>query len=259
VRKRILFVCRSNSSQSQLAEALARIWAHGAVHAYSAGIAPSREVNPKAIAVMRELGYDLRDHRPTAVSVYQADHFDVAVLIDCKIDQTLRADRFESWNNLPDPTDAEIDLFRLLRDLLAERVRDLLGPAVTITRDPKSVKAALIASQAKPMPMRVAAALAYHEVHGKLPPNTAQALNDMAYALSQVGDVYYLTERQRLRRLAQEDIAAGAFEDSGATLRTGTGRRFTSLSMRRGEILDAIAALKKAHESASRWMAGELR
>jgi len=29
--------------------------------------------------------------------------------------------------------------------------------------------------------------------------------------------------------------------------------------MRRGEILDAIAALKKAHESASRWLADELR
>jgi arsenate reductase (thioredoxin) len=56
---RIIFVCVENSNRSQMAEAFARIHGAGKVEAYSAGSRPSGMVNPKAVAAMQELGYDL--------------------------------------------------------------------------------------------------------------------------------------------------------------------------------------------------------
>ncbi|HEV8285519.1 MAG TPA: hypothetical protein VGQ09_14490 [Chitinophagaceae bacterium] len=60
-KKKILFVCIENSNRSQMAEAFAKILGEG-VDAYSAGSNPSGKINPKAIAAMKELGYDLNTH-----------------------------------------------------------------------------------------------------------------------------------------------------------------------------------------------------
>src|SRR5262249_20166681 len=62
VHKRLLFVCVENSNRSQMAEAFARMHAGDRVEAYSAGSRPSGQVNPKAVAAMRERGYDLTRH-----------------------------------------------------------------------------------------------------------------------------------------------------------------------------------------------------
>jgi arsenate reductase (thioredoxin) len=62
-RRRLLFVCVENSNRSQMAEAFARIHGGENIEAYSAGSQPSGEVNPKAIAAMREVGYDLSKHK----------------------------------------------------------------------------------------------------------------------------------------------------------------------------------------------------
>src|SRR5262249_2399864 len=59
---RVLFVCVENSNRSQMAQAFARMYGAGRVEAYSAGSRPSGRVNPRAIAFMREVGYDLSHH-----------------------------------------------------------------------------------------------------------------------------------------------------------------------------------------------------
>ena len=63
MKKNILFVCIENSNRSQMAQAFAIIHGKDAVNAYSAGSAPSGKINPKAIAAMSELGYDLSTHQ----------------------------------------------------------------------------------------------------------------------------------------------------------------------------------------------------
>ena len=60
--RRIVFVCVENSCRSQMAEGFARMLAGPNVEIYSAGSRPSGVVNPKAIASMREIGYDLAPH-----------------------------------------------------------------------------------------------------------------------------------------------------------------------------------------------------
>ena len=61
-KKKLLFVCVENANRSQMSQAFARMLGGDKVEAYSAGSRPSGVVNPKAIAAMKELGYDLTSH-----------------------------------------------------------------------------------------------------------------------------------------------------------------------------------------------------
>src|SRR5438034_9948156 len=81
--KRVLFVCVENACRSQIAEAFARMHGAGAVEPYSAGSKPSGQVNPKAIASMRELGYDLSRHASKSLSPIPAVEYDLAVTMGC--------------------------------------------------------------------------------------------------------------------------------------------------------------------------------
>ena len=63
MKKKLLFVCIENSNRSQMSEAFARMYGGDAVEAYSSGSKPSGVVNPKAVAAMKELGYDLTQHQ----------------------------------------------------------------------------------------------------------------------------------------------------------------------------------------------------
>src|SRR5690242_5592487 len=80
---RIVFVCVENSNRSQMAEAFARIHGAGRVEAFSAGSRPSGRVNPKAVAAMQEIGYDLTQHRSKSLADLAGTEFDVAVTMGC--------------------------------------------------------------------------------------------------------------------------------------------------------------------------------
>jgi len=73
---RYLFVCVENSCRSQIAEAFARL---AGVEAYSCGSDPSGRVNPKAIATMHELGYDLGRHCSKSVGEVPRIEYDAVV------------------------------------------------------------------------------------------------------------------------------------------------------------------------------------
>jgi hypothetical protein len=62
--QKVLFVCVENCNRSQMAEAFARMYGAGQVEAYSAGCHPAECVHAKAIAAMKELGYDMQQHYP---------------------------------------------------------------------------------------------------------------------------------------------------------------------------------------------------
>ena len=124
-RKRVLFVCVENSCRSQIAEAFARMHGAGAVEPYSAGSKPSGQVNPKAIASMRELGYDLSRHRSKALSQISTGEYDVAVTMGCgDACPNLKATRREDWS-IPDPKELPPEQFREVRDLIAQKVKQL--------------------------------------------------------------------------------------------------------------------------------------
>ena len=82
--KKILFVCVENSNRSQMSQAFATIHGGDQIHAFSAGSKPSGKINPKAIAAMKELGYDLSSHQSKSLEeVKQFAPFDFVVTMGC--------------------------------------------------------------------------------------------------------------------------------------------------------------------------------
>jgi arsenate reductase (thioredoxin) len=125
--KRLLFVCVENSNRSQMAEAFAHIHGGPEIEAYSAGSKPSGRVNPKAIAAMAELGYDLTQHKSKGLNELPPGVFDVAVTMGCgDACPTTQAKQHIDWQ-IPDPKAMGPEEFRQVRDLIEKKVRDLLS------------------------------------------------------------------------------------------------------------------------------------
>jgi len=127
--KRLLFVCIENSNRSQMAEAFARIHAERLgleIEAVSAGSRPSGVVHPKAIAAMKELGYDLAAHRSKSLKEVESTPFDVVVTMGCgDACPFVKTQRRVDWQ-IPDPKSLPPREFNQIRDLVSKEVDKLL-------------------------------------------------------------------------------------------------------------------------------------
>ncbi len=128
MKNKILFVCIENSNRSQMSQAFAKIHGGSAIEAYSAGSRPSGIVNPKAIAAMQELGYDLSKHESKSLEeVKQYAPFDVVVTMGCgDACPWMPAKNFIDWQ-IPDPKNMEPIQFNEVRDLVEEKVKQLIN------------------------------------------------------------------------------------------------------------------------------------
>ncbi|MBC7449419.1 MAG: arsenate reductase ArsC [Hymenobacteraceae bacterium] len=129
--KKFLFVCVENANRSQMAQAFARIYGADGVEAYSAGSRPSGLVNPRAIAAMAELGYDLTTHRSTSLDDVRDIAFDYVVTMGCGDACPFIAARHRRDWRIPDPRALAPAEFNAVRDLIAQQVRELLAEAGT--------------------------------------------------------------------------------------------------------------------------------
>lgn len=125
--KKILFVCIENSNRSQMSQAFAKIHGGDNIAAYSAGSKPSGIINPKAIAAMKELGYDLSKQDSKSLDeVKQYAPFDVVVSMGCgDACPWMPAKKFIDWQ-IPDPKNMAPEEFNKVRDLIEEKVKSLL-------------------------------------------------------------------------------------------------------------------------------------
>jgi len=125
--RKVLFVCVENSNRSQMSEAFARIHGNDVVEVYSAGSKPSGTINPKAIASMKELGYDLSSHHSKSLEeVKQFAPFDAVVTMGCgDACPWMPSKKFVDWQ-IPDPREMNEEDFRKVRDQIEEKVRQLL-------------------------------------------------------------------------------------------------------------------------------------
>jgi arsenate reductase (thioredoxin) len=126
--RRVLFVCVENSNRSQMAEAFARMHGGGRVEALSAGSRPGARVNARAVASMKEVGYDLTGHRPKGLGDVRGQEFDVVVGMGCGDEgcALVPAKRREQWD-IPDPREMPPDEFREVRDRIERQVKELLA------------------------------------------------------------------------------------------------------------------------------------
>ena len=111
-----------------MSQAFARMLGGENVEAYSAGSKPSGIVNPKAIAAMKDLGYDLSKHESKSLKdVEQFAPFDAVVTMGCgDACPWMPAKKFIDWA-IPDPKNMEPDAFNKVRDLIRDKVKELLS------------------------------------------------------------------------------------------------------------------------------------
>lgn len=125
--KNVLFVCVENSCRSQLAEAFGHIHKSGDICIYSAGSSPSGQVNPKAVAVMAELGYDMSAHQSQSLEEMPEIEYDAVITMGCGDNcPWVQGGIREDWG-LADPKHMPVEEFRQLRSEIENRVVDLLG------------------------------------------------------------------------------------------------------------------------------------
>lgn len=111
-----------------MSQAFATIHGGDEIEAFSAGSNPSGKINPKAIAAMKELGYDLSSHQSKSLEEVKSNApFDVVVTMGCgDACPWMPAKKFVDWQ-IPDPRDMNEKEFREVRDFIKEKVKGLLS------------------------------------------------------------------------------------------------------------------------------------
>jgi len=74
MKKKVLFLCTANSCRSQMAEGIANHFLGDRLEAVSAGTEASF-VNPRAIAVLKEIGIDISQHRSKNLDEFAEQDF----------------------------------------------------------------------------------------------------------------------------------------------------------------------------------------
>jgi arsenate reductase (thioredoxin) len=121
-----LFVCLHNAGRSQMSQALFERAAEGRHRALSAGTTPGDRVHPEVVEVMRELGIDLADRIPKALTTELAEQADVVVTMGCGDEcPYIPGKRYLDWD-LEDPKGRPVDEVRATRDEIDRRVRELV-------------------------------------------------------------------------------------------------------------------------------------
>jgi arsenate reductase len=133
-RKRVLFLCTSNSCRSQMAEAIVNARLGDTWQAFSAGVRPTGSVHPNAVRALAEIGIQ-HSGRSKSADEFRGVSFDLVVTV---CDQA--AEECPVWLGpgkrvhlgFPDPAkavgdDAEVmAVFRAVRDTMAQKAPALL-------------------------------------------------------------------------------------------------------------------------------------
>jgi uncharacterized protein (UPF0262 family)/protein-tyrosine-phosphatase len=136
----VLFVCSMNSVRSPIAAALTRQAFPGRVIARSVGV-NGGVADSFVHEVMEEVGIDMSVHTPHILDELVANRFDLVVTLSPEAPgavtrKGLEAGAVEHWA-VPDPSETEgsreavLDSYRELREMLARRVRERIGPLVS--------------------------------------------------------------------------------------------------------------------------------
>jgi arsenate reductase (thioredoxin) len=134
-KQRVLFLCTQNSARSQMAEGFLRHLAGERFEVHSAGLDPTDEVHPCAVEAMAEVGVDISDQYPKALSAYLGKEFFNYLIIVCARAEercpktfpgvgTRLAWAFEDPRRDEDlPYDSTLERFRAVRDEIELKVR----------------------------------------------------------------------------------------------------------------------------------------
>lgn len=125
----VLFVCRHNTGRSQMAEAYLRHRLGDAVEVASAGTIPADRPNAGVVAAMAEAGIDISHARPKLIDPALLARADYIITMGCDVEGVARIDA--DWG-LPDPKGQPPERVREIRDMVAQKVSDLLATLTSV-------------------------------------------------------------------------------------------------------------------------------
>lgn len=123
----VIFACLHSAGRSQMASAFFNQLADPArAHATSAGTQPAEHVHPEVLDVMREVGLDLSQAKPTLLTDGLTRDASLLVTMGCGeecpfVPGVRRAD----WD-LQDPKGQPVEVVRAIRDDIRKRVEALV-------------------------------------------------------------------------------------------------------------------------------------
>ena len=122
----VLFVCVHNAGRSQMAAGWLRHLAGDTVEVRSAGSEPADQINPVAVAAMREVGIDITANTPRKLDWDTAQSSDVLITMGCDdVCPVFPGKRYLDWD-LDDPAGQDLDAVRPIRDEIKRRVEQLI-------------------------------------------------------------------------------------------------------------------------------------
>lgn len=126
---RLLFVCIGNACRSPMAEAIGRHLARDGWEIASAGTSPAGWVSPEVRAALAEKDIPAEGLRSKGLEEVQPARFDLVVILSGHAPSTIVpegfAGRVVEWP-LPDPVGGPLHEYREVRDVLLERIPELL-------------------------------------------------------------------------------------------------------------------------------------
>jgi arsenate reductase len=136
MKKRVLFLCTTNSCRSQMAEGFLKTLGRDKFEVFSAG-AKATSVNPITIKVMEEAGMDISNQKSKAVVDYMGQEFDYVITLcgenarrACPVFPGRAKSRLH-WDFF-DPAEAEgseeerIQVFRKVRDQIRSKLENFV-------------------------------------------------------------------------------------------------------------------------------------
>ncbi len=122
----VLFLCTHNAGRSQIALGYFQQLAGDNAVAWSGGSEPGEQVNPSAVAVMREVGIDISAEFPKPWTDEVVRAADVVVTMGCgDACPVFPGKRYLDWE-LDDPNGLSVEQVRPIRDAIEAKVRGLL-------------------------------------------------------------------------------------------------------------------------------------
>jgi len=125
-RPAVLFLCVHNAGRSQMAMGFFTHHAGDAAVAWSGGSEPGEQINPAAVAVMKERGIDIAGEYPKPWTDEVVRAADVVITMGCgDACPVFPGKRYDEWT-LDDPAGLGVAEVRPIRDEIERRVLQLL-------------------------------------------------------------------------------------------------------------------------------------
>jgi len=122
---KVAFVCVHNSCRSQMAEGYAKSLGKDVFETYSAGTEEYGQVKPLAVQVMEEDGVDMSSHHPKLLTDIP-EELDIVITMGCNVVCPFVPNRYQEDWGLDDPSGGPIEDFRQTRDIIKEKMLDLI-------------------------------------------------------------------------------------------------------------------------------------